>query len=66
MWADDGALSPIVSTAVSASINYRKRFLPDGAATSDMCHHYQSERTLGFNIKVSLLRRLSGNPASLR
>jgi hypothetical protein len=34
--------------------------LPDGAATSDMSHNYQPERTLGFNIKVSLLRRPSG------
>jgi hypothetical protein len=34
--------------------------LPDGAATSDMSHNYQPERTLDFNIKVSLLRRPSG------
>jgi len=27
--------------------------LPDGAATSDMSHLYQPERTLGFKIKVS-------------
>jgi hypothetical protein len=33
---------------VNTSINYRKCFLPDGAATSDMDHVYQPERTPGF------------------
>jgi hypothetical protein len=39
--------------------------LPDGAVTAGMSSNYQPERSLGFNIKVSLLRRPSGIRASL-